>query len=249
MSTAIDRASISTGSQTPAPTGDRFVAGALWILAALLVTVQGLARELIPPLAIFAVVFLGVGVVVARRRSRWLLVGVIVLSLVYLVGSTPFFIANLAHPESPASFLAEAFVGLALLTALIGAVAGLRGAQPGSRRPIAVGAGGLAAVAVVVSIVASSGVEADLRQPGDVAVEAVRSTYPAALELQAGESVLWVDNQDPFHHTLVIEGTDVRETLPGSTAVRMTVDLTPGTFRYFCDVPGHESMEGQIVVR
>jgi uncharacterized cupredoxin-like copper-binding protein len=61
--------------------------------------------------------------------------------------------------------------------------------------------------------------------------------------------VLWVDNQDPFHHTFVIDGTDVREVLVASSSVRVPVDLAPGSYRFWCDVPGHESMEGVLDVR
>ena len=249
MSTTTTRPDLPSETPAQAVTGDRFVAGAMLTVAVLLLALQGLAGGIIPPLAIFALLYLGLGVAVGRRRSRWLLVAVIVLTLVHLVGSLPFFVANLSHPESPASFLSEAFVGLALLTALIGAIGGLRGARPRSRRPVAFGAIAVAALAVVVSVVAATGAESELLQPGDVAVEAVRSTFPELLEVPAGETVLWVDNQDPFHHTLVIDGTDVQHNLPGSTSVRLTVDLDPGTYRYFCDVPGHERMEGQIVVR
>jgi plastocyanin len=247
MATTLERPE-PTRTQPPTRTGDRFVAVAAASLAVVLLVIQGLAGHVIPPLAIFAALYLGLGIAIGVRRSRWLLGAIIVLSLVYLVGSIPFFVVNLAHPESPASFLSEAFVVVALLSTVIGAIAGWRGARPGSRRPVAIGAAAAVGLAVVVTLVASSGVESDVAQPADVPVESVRSTFPERLEVPAGEAVLWVDNQDPFHHTLVIEGTDVHVALPGSTAVRVPVDLSPGTYRYFCDVPGHERMEGEIVV-
>jgi plastocyanin len=230
--------------------GDRFVAGGMLTVVLVLFAVQVLAGHLIPPLMIFGLIYLALGLAIGRRRSRWLLVVIILLTLVHLGGSIPFIVTNLAHPESPASFIFEAVSGLAVLTVLLGAILGLRSSHPPrSRRPVALGAGGLAVVAIVVSLVAASGVDSDAQQPGDVPVEAIYSTFPPHVEVPAGDAVLWIDNQDPFHHTLVVDGTDLRIDLPGSTSVRMPIGLEPGTYRYFCDVPGHETMAGELDVR
>jgi plastocyanin len=112
-----------------------------------------------------------------------------------------------------------------------------------------VGAVGVAVVATVVSLVAAANVDADARQDGDIALITERSVFPDTVAVPAGEAVLWVDNQDPFHHTFLIDGTDVRVVLPASSSVRVPVDLAPGTHRFWCDVPGHESMEGLLDVR
>jgi plastocyanin len=250
MSTTVERPDPTpAGLSTPAPGGDPFVAGAAGSVVLVLVAVQVLAGELIPPLAVFAIVYLVLALAVARRRSRWLLAIVMALAAVHLLGSVPFFAANLAHPESPGSFLVEVAVLLTVTVTLVGAIGGMRREAPRSRRPLVAGAAALGALAVVVSLIAAAGVDADARQPGDVVVEAMGSTYPARLQLPAGESVLWIDNQDPFHHTLVIEGTDVRTVLPASTSVRTAIELAPGSYRYLCDVPGHEAMGGGIDVR
>lgn len=231
-------------------TGDRFVAGAMLTVALTLIAVQLVAGHLIPPLMMFGLIYLTVGLAIGRRSPRWLLVVVILLTLVHLAGSIPFIVTNLAHPESPGSFIFEAVLSLAILTVLVGAILGLRsGPMSGNRRPVALAAGGLAAVAVVVSLVAASGIDTESQQPGDVAVEAISSTFPAHVQVPAGETALWIDNQDPFHHTLVVEGTDLKVDLPGSTSVRLPVALQAGTYRYFCDVPGHDTMAGELDVR
>jgi plastocyanin len=239
----------------PAPTGpttssgDPFVAGALLTTAALLVTYQLLAGHVIPPLAIFGVLTAVLGLATLRRRARWLLVLDATVAVVYLGGSFPFFAANLRHPESPVSFLAEVFLIIALVTVLVGVVLRWRSASDRVRRRTGAGAVGLAVLATGVSLVAAASVDADARQDGDVAIVTERSAFPESVVVPAGEAVLWVDNQDPFHHTFLIDGTEVREVLAASRSVRVPVDLAPGSYRFWCDVPGHESMEGVLSVR
>jgi plastocyanin len=240
--------STEVAGPTTAP-GDPLVASALLIATVLFLTYQLLAGHLIPPLAVFGVLTGALGLVTLRRRSRWLLVLDAVVALLYLVGSVPFMAANLVHPESPVSFLAEVFLILALATVVVGVVLRWRGAPDRARRRTVTGAVGLALLATVVSLVAAASVDADARQDGDVAIVTERSVFPERVEVPAGGSVLWVDNQDPFHHTFVIDGTEVRETLVASSSVRVPVDLAPGSYRFWCDVPGHESMEGVLDVR
>jgi plastocyanin len=231
------------------PSGDPLVAGALFTAAVLFLTYQLLAGHVIPPLAIFGVLMAGLGVATLRRRPRWLLALAAGVAVLYLGGSVPFIAANLAHPESPVSFLAEVFLVVTLVTVVLGVVLRWRAASDRARRRTAVGAVGLALLATVVSLVAAANVDADARQDGDVAIVTERSVFPAAVEVPAGEAVLWVDNQDPFHHTFLIDGTEVREVLAAGSSVRVPVDLAPGSYRFWCDVPGHESMEGMLDVR
>jgi plastocyanin len=229
--------------------GDPLVAGALLTTAALLVTYQRLAGHVIPPLANFGGLTGVLGLATLRRRPRWWLGLDALVAVLYLGGSAPFLAANLAHPESPVSFLAEVFLIVALATVLIGVVLRWRSASDVARRRTVTGAVGIAAVATVGSLVAAASVVAAAQQAGDVAIVTDRSTFPERVELAAGEGVLWVDNQDPFHHTFVLDGTDVHEVLAASSSVRIPVDLAPGSYRYWCDVPGHKSMEGELDVR
>jgi plastocyanin len=230
-----------------APAGDRFVGTGLLLITALFAAIQLLAGEVIPPLAVPGLIYATLGMVVLRRRPRWLLVSVAALLVLHLATSIPFFAAALAHPETPASFIPDALIGIVAVATIAGAILGLRGAT--SRRAITVVAAALALVAIGVSLVAAGGVESAVQQPGDVVVEAAGAQFPAQLQVPANGAGLWVDNQDPFRHTIVVEGTDLHAELPGSTAVRVETDLAPGTYRYFCDVPGHERMEGELVAR
>ncbi len=248
MSLTAERPEPSTTIAQPDRSGDRLVAGALLTVAGLLAVYQLLAGHVIPPLAGFAAVTAAVGAVLLRRRPRWLLGLAAAVAVLYLGGSVPFIAANLAHPESPVSFLAEVFVVLAFLTTIVGVVLRWRDAADTARRRTVAGAVGIGLLATVVSLVAVANVDTAARQDGDVALVTDRSVFPDQVEAPAG-GVLWVDNRDPFHHTFVIDDTDVHEVLAANSAVRIPIDLDPGSYRYWCDVPGHESMEGTLHVR
>ena len=248
MSLTAERSRPSTTIAPPDQRGDRLVAGALLIAAGVLVLYQLLAGHVIPPLAVFAALTTVIAGPLLRRRPRWLLALAAGVAVLYLGGSVPFVVANLAHPESPVSFLAEAFLVLAFVTAIVGVVLRWRGAGDAARRRLVAGAVGIGLVGVVVSLVTAASVDSAARQDGDVPLVTDRSVWPDEVEVTAG-GVLWVDNRDPFHHTFVIDGTDVHEVLAANSAVRLPVDLGPGSYRYWCDVPGHESMEGTLHVR
>lgn len=231
------------------PGGDRLVGGALLLGAALLVSLQVLAGHVIPPLAVFSVLTLVLGGVTLRRRPRWLLVSAAVVAVLYLVGSAPFLAANLAHPESPGSFLSEVFILLAFLSVLAGVVLRLRGAGAAVRRRLVAAAAAVAASATIGSLIVAATVDAEARQEGDIAIASDRSAFPSEVEVPAGDAVLWLDNRDPFHHTFVIDDTDVRAVMAANSSVRVPVDLAPGSYRFWCDVPGHDSMVGVLDVR
>jgi hypothetical protein len=179
--TSTDRA-----GPTTAP-GDPLVAGALLTATVLFLTYQLLAGHVIPPLAIFGVLTAVLGLATLRRRSRWLLVLDALVALLYLGGSVPFIAANLAHPESPVSFLAEVFLIVALVTVVVGVVLRWRAPPTGRAAGPSAGAVGLALLATVVSLVAAASVDADARQDGDVAIVTERSVFPERVEVPAGE--------------------------------------------------------------
>lgn len=237
----------TAGPVDPPPPGDRFVGISLLVLVAGFLVLQVVAGAVIPEVAIPSALYAALAVALLRRRRRWLLITAVVLPVVHLVGSVPFLAASLSSPETPASFIPDAITVVAAVTTVVGAVMALRHGED-SRRGVAVAAVGLAGVVVVASLVVAAGVESAQRRDGDVAIEAIDVAFPERVEVPVGPGTLWVDNRDPIHHTIVIEDTGVRHDLPGRTAVRVPVDLEPGAYRYFCDVPGHDGMEGELIV-
>jgi plastocyanin len=75
-----------------------------------------------------------------------------------------------------------------------------------------------------------------------------------ALDTTAGSVTVNFDNPAALSHDVVIEdssGTQVGKTdLVSESTATTTVDLQPGTYTYFCDVPGHRDggMEGTLTV-
>lgn len=244
----------ASGSSSPVPdvAGWRkatAVAAGVVSVMALLTTV--LAGELIPPLVVIALLFAGGAVAIVRTGAvdaAWPGYALAVFGVLALGGSMPFLVADLSHPESAAGFIPQMLLVCAVLLAgLGGVVSSRRAALP--LPPVVATFVVVAVMGVIVSIVATATLSDDEAEPGDVEIVAEDVEYPAVVELEAGAVGFLVDNADPFRHTFLIEGTDVAQEVPGSTARRVEVDLEPGTYRYYCDVPGHEDMEGTLTVR
>ena len=73
--------------------------------------------------------------------------------------------------------------------------------------------------------------------------------YPKVLLASEGLIGFHVTNEDPIRHTFVIDGTNVKLEVPASKQRRVEVELAAGEYRFFCDVPGHERMEGILTIR
>ena len=66
----------------------------------------------------------------------------------------------------------------------------------------------------------------------------------------AGEVTIDYENSGNLTHTLLIEGVDhfKLSVTSNGDADEGTVDLEPGDYRIYCDIPGHESMEATLTV-
>jgi uncharacterized cupredoxin-like copper-binding protein len=73
------------------------------------------------------------------------------------------------------------------------------------------------------------------------------------LSAKAGKVTVVMDNPSSTPHAVEVEGSGVEQktkTLTGGTA-KMTVDLKPGKYEFFCPVDGHRQagMEGTLTVQ
>ena len=235
-----------TPDTSPTHDADGALVGGLAALVVLCILMMVLIGEVIPPVVVFVLVFAGLAVGLRQRPARWMRWTAGVAAALLVLANLPFAISDLSHPESVGGFVPTLLViGTAITTAVLGIRAAL--GRRASGRTVWSIAGGLMLAGIVTSGVVSASVADDVAQSGDVAVEAVDVEFPATVEVPAESSALFVTNADPFRHTLLVEGTDVKVELPGSTARRVELgDLAPGTYRYWCDVPGHTSMEGTL---
>lgn len=82
-----------------------------------------------------------------------------------------------------------------------------------------------------------------------VAVDNDFSEAPATVA--AGEVIIAIRNDGGAPHNVTFEEADVKVAAPGGQAASDTYELEPGTYTYYCDVPGHRSqgMEGQVTVQ
>jgi plastocyanin len=79
------------------------------------------------------------------------------------------------------------------------------------------------------------------------------SWSPTTETAKAGSVTMTLDNPSPVSHDIEISGNGVEKTADlvsqGSTSV--TATLKPGTYEYYCTVPGHKQagMKGTLTVK
>lgn len=74
------------------------------------------------------------------------------------------------------------------------------------------------------------------------------------LTSSAGPTTIVFTNDSPVPHNVAVEGdgvdTEPTATVEGGATARLSVDLPPGEYEYYCDVPGHRQagMVGTLTV-
>ena len=74
------------------------------------------------------------------------------------------------------------------------------------------------------------------------------------LDASAGKVTITLDNPAPLPHAIAVEGNGVdmdgKTVSKGGTST-VTADLKPGTYTFYCPVPGHEQagMKGTLTVK
>jgi len=79
------------------------------------------------------------------------------------------------------------------------------------------------------------------------------SWTPTTLSAKAGQVTVTLQNSSPVSHDVSISGNGVDKTsdLVSGGSGSVTANLKPGTYTYFCTVPGHEQagMKGTLTVK
>lgn len=195
----------------------------------------------------FLVAFVALALWSARsgsRLARWITVA---LLTVMLAVNSVYAAGDLSHPESAAAFIATSVVmGGGVVTIVLAVLSALRRPASGGR-VWAVAAAALVALAGM-SLVAAAQVDDAVARAGDEVVTAAEFEYPEEIRIDSGAGLV-IDNDDMARHTFVVDGPDgTTVEVPAGSTARTEVDLDPGTYRFYCDIPGHEEMQGILEV-
>jgi uncharacterized cupredoxin-like copper-binding protein len=116
-------------------------------------------------------------------------------------------------------------------------------------------------VIAVLAVIVLSG--CDLfkgQQPSEPTVQEVSivlkewQIIPERLTIKSGKVRFVVKNQGTVDHGFEVEGLGLEEEIdpfpPGRTRI-LELDLAPGTYEIYCQVPGHEElgMKGELIVK
>jgi uncharacterized cupredoxin-like copper-binding protein len=206
--------------------------------------------EIIPPLVGIAVL-LGIGLVLIGSRSRAGAAMLGIVSAVHLLTSAPFILDALVHPESFWDFWLGWATIIVAVVALVAAIPVWRESDHGSAQARLVPrvAAGLVVALAVVGAVATISYDSATLASGDVELAAENVEFsPAELSAEAGEVSVFVDNNDGIRHTFSIDDLGVDLEVPAGKAARVEFTAEPGTYEFYCAVPGHEGMTGELTV-
>ncbi|MDP9441764.1 MAG: cupredoxin domain-containing protein [Actinomycetota bacterium] len=224
----------------------RLLGWAAVLSAAADVALMALVGAVIPPVAAgVALSFVGIALLARRPRAGTALLAAV--STLLVVSGAPFALPHLAHPESAIDF-GHAVVHLGGRLVAVAAAVGAWRSAPAllARRLTRVAVGALLAT-VVTTGVAAGGSTGETASLGDVTVPVQKFAFPPEVKAASGATV-FVDNRDLTRHTFTVRGTSVSEQLRPGVGARFRLDLAPGAYPLFCDVPGHEAMRATLIV-
>lgn len=207
------------------------------------------------PLGLAVVIAFGWGLL--NVRSGW--PGAVVLGLIFADTTLWTFTATLANAVRGEEFIR--LVLPALLAAisgagLVAAVAGLvwrKDPEAGRRAARYVGLGAVAffVLAVATGLVAGRGASR-INPPTSLVLRTENMAFTTTeLVADAGQVTVVVDNQDLWWHTFTIDELGVSLNVPSSGKRQVTFTAKPGTYTFYCAIPGHKDMgmHGTLVVR
>ena len=127
--------------------------------------------------------------------------------------------------------------------------------DPAAGRGAAAPTGILAVVFIFASlglVWAMTDAETQVVPEGALEVETTNVAFvPDSLRGAGGELTVAVRNRDLFWHTFTIDALGVDLTAPVGRLRSVTFEARPGTYSYYCRIPGHATlgMRGTITVR
>ena len=183
---------------------------------------------------------------------------VVIRSLVFAdvaIWMVPATVSNALNGGSLGSIALPAALGTTAVVGLIAAVGFLltRGnPATGRRASRVVGAAALVVIAGVTTYAGVTGSGRSAAAAGDLVISATNARF-STTTLTADHGTVTVDfvNNDLFWHTFTVTelGVDIR--LPVKGNQRASFNAAPGTYEFFCAIPGHKGigMRGTLVIR
>jgi len=242
-------------------------------LIVLLIYLQvGIVGQFSPPLAlVLGLPAVVVAVLLLTTRWRWAPLLAVLYWLLLLAVNVRYIRHDLAHPEFFNTF---AFTVILLGLAVVGLVAGVgatiqhyraptaaetdhgRRRVPAWFRPVPWSLAGLCLGALLVGALprATPGatVSAETLAILPTLTAAQIRFAPTELRVKAGEIVaLHLENRDTTPHSFNIDEFNVHISMPsGESSVALFKAGTPGTYTFYCDIPGHRAagMVGTLIV-
>lgn len=221
----------------------------------LLLLAQGVAHKDREALAVAAAMLLGAGLL----RLRGGLAGLLLLCLAFTdlaLWMLPAAVSNAGLRSGLVGILLPAALAASSLAGLIGGLVAIArrsdaGASAGAVRRAGLAAVAAVAVALVVAAVIGPGPAQTARGSG-LAVDISNTAFhPGNLTAANGQVSLLLSNRDLFWHTFTIDRPAVNVDVPVGGARRVTFSLPPGSYQFYCRIPGHRQagMVGTLTVR
>lgn len=216
--------------------------------AANLVAILAVAAVLTDPEA--AAIGAGFGIGWALLRWRRGLAGRILLGLLFvdvLAWMSLGAITNIRGGEALGAVVVPALLTGISVTGLIATIA--EGRVSARWAPGA--AVGLGAVIVATAAIAAVAAPATAATAADARVVSEDVAFDrTALAVEASQVTVELVNRDLFWHTFTIDQLGVDLAVPVNGDRQATFDAAPGTYRFYCRIPGHETrMVGTLTVR
>jgi plastocyanin len=215
----------------------------------------GIVRRDLEALGFGVVMLLGIGLL----RVRGGLLGLLALGLLFvnvLLWMFPAANGNASNRVGlvdqliPASLVAFSLAGLIAVGCAIA-----RRHDPAAGNGAAAATGLLSVVFVTTSLFlvgVMTPTEAREAPPGAQLVESRNVAFdPTALSAPAGKVTVAMRNRDLFWHTFAIDTFRLDLRVPVGRLRTATFDARPGTYRFYCSIPGHAAlgMRGTLTVR
>jgi plastocyanin len=167
----------------------------------------------------------------------------------------PAAVDNLRHRDRFVALavpMVAATLAIAAIVATAGHAIARRRDRQGDIAPTVVAALGATTLLAVVVLAGAVGLGTERQlPPGAVTLGARNIEYSVStLSVAAGAVTIRFANHDLFWHTFSVEGLDIELKVPVGGQRDITFDAAPGTYTYYCSIPGHRvaGMEGTLVV-